>query len=997
MICSKCGNEINDNMQFCVKCGTPIDLEVKSSMVQPPRPIIPQAGPQAPKPGVTQNPRPGMPQGGPQAPRSGMPQAPRPGMPQAGPQAPRPGMPQPPRPGMPQAGPQAPRPGMPEGQNPNNETKGFFTNTVRRVANAMTGGAVDREISRQAVNDYRRNNQDQIQEQQQQLNELQAAVRNEQRQLDREVRNRERSRAQYNLDLIDGVEVVRGHAIWDIQPGEIARRIKESELEEIEKIKGIIVQEGCSAIIFANGELIANLSAGAYSFLKSAEEEAEALKKAEEKAIRRLQEVIDKENKIRQVVKPTFRELGIVGEIGRGIKWFGRLIFGEKKNGPKEDSKKRQQIFDNLLSQAKKENRPPVLSVYIVSNRFIPMTFSGVQDQEGNINFEPFKVAVGIQDVEIGVSLQMRVSDIHQLVTNYLSDHTSLTTTMLFATMNPIIGNEVAMRLRNIDYQATGLPLDIIENLKQEITQKLNSTVHGLTCEQVVSITDKSQDFERFRNIERQLYNSEKELDYMHRTGEFRNRMEIEANSQALNSARNAEDLRHSMLLLNKDQLLNDAELEDFVYLFESERRIKHATTDEEEYAALQDLKKNRLLKDDDVEQLIDDIAHKKIPRDEITQIMRVNSQMNVDKAILAAEWAIDDSREDHDWMREDLARRRNWGIEDEEMEREWAREQREYDRAIGRQREEDEYDFKLMMRRREIEREDHMLARSEHLEDRALDRSEKLEDERLAYERERQRMFDEDSLEGNRHQRSIDKLQAMAEMQAKLEAQQQQHQQNLASIEANERMNRDNIFSQMNAEQIRAAQLSHLSAEAQVAMANSYGSDKENEVLRAAQADKDQMYQQMLKMQQEGQAAQMAAMMQMAGMIKDTASNVSGAVNSATQQQNERLQASLDHQQERMDHLQDVSIQTLGTVSNSAASNIGAYNGGAFQHQAAQTQFAQQTSGLQSRQIPQASSTSQDTVGAEIIEFQCYNCGQTVQAPYGASNCPHCGAPFQW
>lgn len=40
-------------------------------------------------------------------------------------------------------------------------------------------------------------------------------------------------------DVIDDVDVVRGKAIWNIQPGQIARRISESEFAEIEKLKGV--------------------------------------------------------------------------------------------------------------------------------------------------------------------------------------------------------------------------------------------------------------------------------------------------------------------------------------------------------------------------------------------------------------------------------------------------------------------------------------------------------------------------------------------------------------------------------------------------------------------------------------------------------------------------------------------------------------------------------------------------------------------------------------
>lgn len=43
--------------------------------------------------------------------------------------------------------------------------------------------------------------------------------------------------------------------------------------------------------------------------------------------------------------------------------------------------------------------------------------------------------------------------------------------------------------------------------------------------------------------------------------------------------------------------------------------------------------------------------------------------------------------------------------------------------------------------------------------------------------------------------------------------------------------MNRDNHFANMTAEQIRAAQLSHLTGDAQVAMANAYSGEKEAEI----------------------------------------------------------------------------------------------------------------------------------------------------------------------
>lgn len=770
-------------------------------------------------------------------------------------------------------------------------------------------------------------------------------------------RDAERAADRRSMELVDGIEVVRGRAIWNIQPGEVARRIKESELEEVEKLKGIIVQEGCSALIFANGELVTSLSAGAYLFYKSVQEEQAALKKAVEDAEKEMAEEERRRIEAQRRARPTFRELGVVGEMGRAVSWVGRLIFGEKKKD--EKVKKRKLDYARILARL---TQAPVMSVYIVSDRHIPLTFGGRIDTEGNIEFAPYNIPVGIQNVEIGVSLEVCVSDVHQLAVNYLSDRTHLTTTEIYNILSPAIEYLLKAELRNATYEAAGLPPEVTENLRERIRQTVDQRLHGLRCSAVHSITDSNADFERFRNVERQLYNTEREIDFMQRTGEFRNRMEVEANSQQLQSARNVEELRYGMQNLNRDQLLHDNELEEFVELLDSQRRIRQATTAEEEQTALDGLRKSRLVRQDEIEALEDALLHKKIPRDEITQLMRIQSQQKVDEARMQAEWVLGDMLSDHEWEREDLMRRRNWGIEDEERERQWTIEQREYDRSMGRRKSEDDYDFARMMRQRQIEREDRMEARSWQIED-----------ENRQFERERITREDEDRMEGNRHQRNIEKLQAMASMQAQMDAQKYQHDENIASIHSSEQMNRDNLFANMNAEQIRAAQLSHLSEDAQVAMANSYNSEKEMETLRNASADKEAMMQQMLRMQQENNAAQMNAMMQMAGMIKDTAAGVSGSFQAAQQQRIDDLNARQAHEQARNEHLQDIAIDNISKVSTAAASNITAFNGGTQPSQApAQT-------------------------AVELIECQCYNCGHTIRIAHGAPSCPDCGAPFQW
>lgn len=298
MQCPKCGNPVSEGQQFCTKCGQSLNT---NSIKMPQQPSAPRMA--APRPAMPQRPQAPQVISG-DAPRVATPQRPLPPQSVVG-KAPQ-------RPQAPVA-PQQPQ--APVGSEASQ--KGWFTNGVRAVANAMTGGALNRSIAneqQQALRTQQRDAQQQIQEaqraQQSAENEAQQALREAERQRDRRA-----------MEAVDGVDVVRGRAIWSIQPGEIGRRISERELEEIEKLKGIIVQEGCTAIVFANGELVANLSAGAYLFYKSIEEEQAALQAAIEKAQKEMDEAEKRRLAAARQNDPTFRQLGIVGEIGRGVRW----------------------------------------------------------------------------------------------------------------------------------------------------------------------------------------------------------------------------------------------------------------------------------------------------------------------------------------------------------------------------------------------------------------------------------------------------------------------------------------------------------------------------------------------------------------------------------------------------------------------------------------------------------------------------------------------------
>lgn len=864
--------------------------------------------------------------------------------------------------------------------------KGWFTDGVRAVANAVTGGALNRDIAReqqQAVRQQERADQGIIEEAQQGLQAAERAQLNAEREA-------EQARNRRNQEAIDGVDVVRGRAIWSIQPGQIARKISERELEEIEKLKGVIVQEGCQAIIFANGELVATLSAGAYQFFKSVEEEKAAIKAAIEKAEKELDEKERKAREQRRQQEPTFRELGVVGEIGRAGRWLGRLIFGEKKDEKKEKIERLKLDYARILSQA---TQSPILSVYIVSERHITMTFAGSTEADGHLAFMPYKIPTKIVDVNIGVSLQLRINDIHQFATNYLADKNVATTMQFEQMLAPSIENTLRQMLRNLDYEASGLPEPVLNNLKIRIQQTINEQLFGIQCERVLQITDSSADFERFRAVERELYCSEQELGFLQRTGEFRNRLALETNKQTIDKATSEEELRYALQQLNRDQLLHDDEMEQFILLLNAQKRLREAKSQEEEYEALIDIKKSRLVKDDELAALEDALAHNKIERDSITEIMRIQHQQSVDDARLHAQWALDDQKQDHDWEREDLQRRRNWGIEDEEREREWMHEEQEYNRKWGRTQQEDEYLWQKHVREEDYEWQNQERQREAEWQQRQREEQMRREQEQLVFDRQRQSKFDDIDILDRKASIAQRNMQAMKEAELRELQEQNRSTETIHSMDVNAEMNRDNNFANMSAEQIRAAQLSHLDKDAQVAMANAYSKDGENALLQKQQQEQKELYEKMMQMQQANGSQSQEMMLKMAQMMQQGMVGI-GQQQQAFQQQRfddqrqraDEYRQDAHRQQDRMDHTLDQSLNYTTRAHQTDSQSFAQAMGGApqgFQQMPPQQGYQQPVQ--QQYQQPQAPVEP----AAPQLRY-CPACGAVV--PEGEAFCGECG-----
>lgn len=742
-------------------------------------------------------------------------------------------------------------------------------------------------------------------------------------------------RISVDSESVEGVEIVNGRAIWSIQKGQVARLITEAEFTNADSLKGVIVQEGCTAIIYVDGEMVSLMQSGVYSFPaksvfeKKLEEQQKDLER-ERKELDSQAEALNKEVQQKaDEYSRTFRARGVFGEIaafGRGVMNF---LFGEKKG---EDKATRTRRIEHTAQKLKLNAAPKICRVYIVSNRILNLLFDVHEASSGDCEFVPMVIPTKILDLKVAVTAQLQITNVNVFVRNYLVDKKSVSLLDIQQLLLPAVKATLTQTLRNFNYQENGLPDEIITILKGKIQTACNERITGMEVTKILDITDRNDDFSRFREVERELFASEKELDFLQRTGEFRNRLEQENNQQTVNKASNEEQLRQAIQAINKDKLLSEDEMAQFVFLLQSEKRIREAKTREEEYEALGDLRKSGLVKDDEIAALQLSLEQGRISRENVRDLLRVQTEQKLNLSRQIAAFELSDNQLQHDIANEMRLARHKGDLMAAELEVKRLEDSYEEEKR----RRDDDYQFARMQRNDDFE-----------FQKKQREQALREQQNQMDYSRVRQDREDELSALERRAALARQNMQAMKDAELRELQEKNRSAENLSTIQANVQMNRDNNFMQMNADQIRAAQLSHLDKEAQVAMAQSYSSEKENELRAAQQQEQKALYEQMLQ-QQNLQSAQMQQqMLQMAQMMQQGMMGVSqnqmDMQRQQFMQQQQMQQQRYDdqvamkneyrdnaaYQQQRMDHVQDQALGTVGRVSSAAANNINAFNGG--------------------------------------------------------------------
>ena len=379
---------------------------------------------------------------------------------------------------------------------------------------------------------------------------------------------------------------VENHIMWNVQPGQVARLIREKEFVQYSDAAGIIIGEGTRMLVRRNADEYTMLSSGVYSF-------------PEKKAAK------------------------------NDSQGFVRNIFSSANTKPQDDA------FPLDL-----------MSILLVRDGDIPVLF-GMQD-----------VPAGNLTVEVGLSATVRISSMQEFLSKHMIDRDQISAAELTEILAPKVEKVVRDVLADVYVSEDGLPA----GARAEVTEKLtalSSSLGGVAFSVVDDVKVGHEALERFRALNSELYLTGRELEFLERTNEFKNRLAAAQNAQQIEEAKNDLALMRALNQINQDKILAEDELEKFYMVLSREKKIREAQNEEQIAAALADIEKTGLVRAEDLNRLKDEIRTNEHKRGHAFRMMQKKDELELaslqreyDKRVRDEDYEFEKRKKDDDFGR---------------------------------------------------------------------------------------------------------------------------------------------------------------------------------------------------------------------------------------------------------------------------------------------------------------------------------------------------------
>lgn len=655
--------------------------------------------------------------------------------------------------------------------------------------------------------------------------------------------NQQSSRRQSNNSFVETVNsdyttnaaaVVRNKAIWKLQPGELARHIAPDEWSYIsEHLEGLVIEEGTSAIIYIDGQEVAQMGSGMYVFdnKHAAAAELEAERRKHERQ-------------------------GFFSRLADGIY---RFFTGHKREESTQQREERRRRVQQIMGHLKKDT---MIDVYLKSDRIFPALFGQQYLSDSPEGYQPYIIQSRHLDLRVGVSMHMQIGDFKVFIANYLAGRKTVTIADVVKSVDSSVYSILKFRLRDIEVTERGLDEITTNIIKNHLKQNLPNLLHGVLVVDILDIATSNEQLARFRQVEEQLYCSEREYDFLQRTNEFRNRIASEENDQKIREARSEQELRVRLDEINKDNLLHTDEMEQFVSLLMNQKVIREASNKADLDKAMLEIQRNSLISQEEFDIFSNDLANRRFEREQVSEQLRARSlmatalqKMELDKTFAFEYIKAKDEVSDAEW--EVYSKRK--GREAESWDLEAAIYGRQY--VLQRQQLVDEVEKRRIQNDANAETLRGQQQKNDFERDEILkthDVSEKIkEDEYQRQLREKEdelRLLKEEieigqSTLDHAQKLALENLRAIKEMDLAELKEKNAHEIAKTTIDADIAKTRIQAESTMSADQLLSRNIAQMDAAAQAKFAESFSHLNEVEITKANAEEREKLYQQMLEM----------------------------------------------------------------------------------------------------------------------------------------------------
>lgn len=406
---------------------------------------------------------------------------------------------------------------------------------------------------------------------------------------------------------------VNGRIYWNVQPGQVARVIREDEFETYSKVKGVIVPEGTTAYIRSNGKIIASISGGAYDFVSGSSS-----------------------MNSQQLGGGGSAENG--GVLRRGWQFLCNLFGGKKKKPEPTPPTPEEQLYLNqqstIIQNAKKGAS---FSVIILLDKAFPLLVGAKQQSLDDYkNFVPMRIQTKFLEMNVGVNAYFKITDPEQFIVHYLTDKQQLNSASIVDEIADTMRVTLQDALYDTELTSNRIPAELHAMLKDRINVVARESFFGVSVVRIVEISAESKDLERFTKLSQELYLSEKELDFLLRSNDFKNRLADAVNAQQLHEATTAQELRARLNEINRnsrnEELLNADELRKFEHLLNNERILREARSDSERDLALMEIAQTGLVRKEELDALRHQLATNEFKRGAALRMMQLTDAIEFER-----------------------------------------------------------------------------------------------------------------------------------------------------------------------------------------------------------------------------------------------------------------------------------------------------------------------------------------------------------------------------